>query len=136
MRMNKFFMLGLAGLAFAACNNEEEMGNQFPEGTGAVTVKIVSPAMTRTIETGTTDNSVKVTGNVTIKLEAQTGGDEITLTAKELETQNKVTFWNVNGPTKVTVTMNDGKDSYVGDAPTILKVKLLPLFRLMAKPKP
>lgn len=23
MRMNKFFMLGLAGLAFAACNNEE-----------------------------------------------------------------------------------------------------------------
>lgn len=123
MKMNKFFMLGLAGLAFAACNNEEEMGNQFPEGTGAVTVKIVSPAMTRTIETGTTDNSVKVTGDVTIKLEAQTGGDEITLTAKELETQNKVTFWNVNGPTKVTVTMNGGKVSYVGDAPIIFEGK-------------
>lgn len=28
MRMNKFFMLGLAGLAFAACNNDEELGNQ------------------------------------------------------------------------------------------------------------
>ena len=26
MRMNKFLMLGIAGLAFAACSNEEEFG--------------------------------------------------------------------------------------------------------------
>lgn len=121
MRMNKFFMLGLAGLAFAACSNEEEMGNQFPEGNGAVTIKIVSPAMTRTVEAGTTENSVKVTGDVTIKLDAATGGNEITLTSEQLASQNEVTFWNVDGPTKVTVTMNDGKNSYTSDAPTVFK---------------
>ena len=27
MKLNKFFMLGLAGLAFAACSNEENSGN-------------------------------------------------------------------------------------------------------------
>lgn len=123
MKMNKFFMLGLAGLAFAACNNEEELSNQLPEGTGAVTINIVSPAMTRSVETGTTDNSVTVTGTVTISLAATTGGGSITLTEEELAAQNSVTFWNVESPTKVTVTMNDGKNSYEGDAPTIFKGK-------------
>lgn len=123
MKMNKFFMLGLAGLAFAACNNEEELSNQLPEGTGAVTINIVSPAMTRSVETGTTNNSVTVTGPVTITLAATTGGGSITLTEQELADQNSVTFWNVESPTKVTVTMNDGKNSYEGDAPTIFKGK-------------
>lgn len=118
MKMNKFFMLGLAGLAFAACSNEEEMGNQLPEGTGAVTINIVSPAMTRSIEDGTTDNSVKVTGPVTITLEAETGNNSITLDAGQLAVQNKVTFWNVKAPSKVTVSMNGGKSSYVEDDPT------------------
>lgn len=121
MKLNKFFMLGLAGLAFAACSNEEEVGNQFPEGTGAVTIKIVSPAMTRSVETGTIANTIKVTGPVTITLEATTGGGSITLTEQQLASQNSVTFWNVESPTKVTVTMNDGKNSYTSDAPTVFK---------------
>lgn len=121
MKMNKFFMLGLAGLAFAACNNEEELSNQLPEGTGAVTINIVSPAMTRSVETGTTDNSVTVTGPVTITLAATTGGGSITLTEQQLASQNSVTFWNVESPTKVTVTMNDGKNSYTSDAPTVFE---------------
>lgn len=121
MKMNKFFMLGLAGLAFAACNNEEELSNQLPEGTGAVTINIVSPAMTRSVETGTTDNSVTVTGPVTITLAATTGGGSITLTEQELAAQNSVTFWNVESPTKVTVTMNNGKNSYTSDAPTVFE---------------
>ena len=119
--MNKFFMLGLAGLAFAACNNEEELSNQLSEGTGAVTINIVSPAMTRSVETGTTDNSVTVTGPVTITLAATTGGGSITLTEQQLASQNSVTFWNVESPTKVTVTMNDGKNSYTSDAPTVFE---------------
>lgn len=118
MKWNKYLMLGLAGLAFAACSNEEELGNQFPEGTGAVTIKIVSPAMTRSVETETTGSSVTVTGPVTITLAATTGGGSITLTEQQLTSQNSVTFWNVESPTKVTVTMNDGKNSYTSDAPT------------------
>ena len=39
-------MLGLAGLAFAACGNEEEVGgNVTPEGNGAVSIKIVTPTV-------------------------------------------------------------------------------------------
>lgn len=121
MKMNKFFMLGLAGLAFAACSNEEEMSNQLLEGTGAVTINIVSPAMTRSVETGTEKKNVTVTGPVTITLYATTGSNTITLTAKQLETQNSVTFWNVEGPTKVTVAMNGGKASYTSDEPTLFK---------------
>lgn len=121
MKLNKFFMLGMVGLAFAACSNEEEVGNQFPEGTGAVTIKIVSPALTRSIETGTTASTVPVTGSVTITLAAITGGGSITLAEQQLASQNSVTFWNVESPTKVTVTMNDGKNSYTSDAPTVFE---------------
>lgn len=123
MKMNKFFMLGLAGLAFAACNNEEDLSNQLPEGTGAVTIKIVSPALTRSIETGTTASTVPVTGSVTIALTAKTGTNSITLTAEQLKTQSDVTFWNVEEPKGVTVSMNDGKQSYASDVPTIFKDK-------------
>lgn len=123
MKMNKFFMLGLAGLAFAACSNEEEVGNQFPEGTGAVTVKIVSPAMTKTVEEATDEadgETIPVKGDVTITLEAESGDQTINLKADELAAipEAKVTFWNVTSPTKVTVSMNGGKDSYTGVAPT------------------
>lgn len=121
MKLNKFFMLGMVGLAFAACSNEEEVGNQFPEGTGAVTIKIVSPALTRSIETGTTASTVPVTGSVTITLAAKTGGGSITLTADQLESQSNVTFWNVEEPSGVTVSMNGGKKSYATDAPAIFK---------------
>lgn len=120
MKMNKFFMLGLAGLAFAACNNEDEVGGtQVPEGNGAVTVKIVSPAMTRSVETGTTESSVTVTGTVEITLTASNGSKTITLTKDQLASQNSVTFWNVETPEKVTVTMNGGKASYENDEPTL-----------------
>lgn len=121
MKLNKFFMLGLAGLAFAACSNEEEVGNQFPEGTGAVTIKIVSPALTRSIETGTTASTVPVTGSVKITLSAKNGGGSITLTADQLASQSNVTFWNVEEPSGVTVSMNGGKNSYTTDAPTIFE---------------
>ena len=121
--MNKFFMLGLAGLAFAACSNEEEVGNQFPEGTGAVTVKIVSPAMTKAVEDATDEadgETITVTGDVTITLEADNGDQTIQLKAAELAVipDAKVTFWNVTNPTKVTVSMNGGKNSYAEDEPT------------------
>ena len=33
MKLNKFFMLGLAGLAFAACSNEDEVGNDLSQNS-------------------------------------------------------------------------------------------------------
>ena len=116
MKMNKFLMLGIAGLAFAACSNEEELGNQFPEGTGAVTIKIAAPTVTKAIAPGH-DASVDVvpaTGsNVSITLTGTNNYSEtITLSAAQWGEQQEVTFWNVETPQSVTVTMNGGKKTY------------------------
>lgn len=116
----KNLLWALAGLGLFACSNEEVVeNNQLPEGVGAVTINIQSPAMSRAVETGTTASTVKVTGNITISLTAGTGSGSITLTAAELETRSSVTFWNVKNPEKITVSMNGGKASYTNDAPTV-----------------
>ena len=118
MKLNRFFMLGLAGLAFAACSNEEEVGNQLPNGTGAVTVKIAAPMVTKGEATGTSGNSVLVVpksgSKVSITLVADTGGGTIEIEAgDEWNNQEKeVVFWGVKNPTSVEVTMNGGKQTY------------------------
>lgn len=121
MKINKLFLLGLAGLAFTACSSDEDVTTQskLPAGKGAVTINITSPELTRAIEAGTTANSVDVTGPVKITLEATKGGNTIELTSEQLADNSTVTFWNVENPTKVTVSMNDGKASYTSDAPTV-----------------
>lgn len=117
MKMNKFLMLGIAGLAFAACSNEEDAtSNLFPEGTGAVTIKIAAPTVTKAIAPG---HSADVTvvpaagSNVTITLTGSSSYSEtITLSADQWDTQKEVTFWNVETPQSVTVVMNGGKKTY------------------------
>lgn len=116
MKMNKFMMLGIAGLAFAACSNEEELANQFPEGTGAVTIKIAAPTVTKAIGAGH-DASVSVVpaegSDVIITLTGTNSYEErITLSKDQWEKQQEVTFWNVEKPQLVTVSMNDGKKTY------------------------
>lgn len=120
MKFSKSLLWAFAGLGLFACSNEEVVDNtQLPDGVGAVTINIVSPSMSRAIVDGTTVTTVPVTGNVTIKLEATTGSGSIDLSTEELAEQSSVTFWNVKEPKKITVSMNGGKASYVGEAPTI-----------------
>ena len=40
MKLNKYFMLGLAGLAFAACSNEDEGNDILTKGTKQISVTI------------------------------------------------------------------------------------------------
>lgn len=47
MKLNKFFMLGLAGLAFAACSNDDEVDNSLTQGTKQVTVTVLGSGMSR-----------------------------------------------------------------------------------------
>lgn len=120
MKFSKSLLWAFAGLGLFACSNEEVVDNtQLPDGVGAVTINIVSPSMSRAIGDGTTATSVPVTGNVTISLEATTGSGSIDLSTEELAEQSSVTFWNVKEPKKITVSMNGGKASYVGEAPNI-----------------
>lgn len=118
MKLNKFFMLGMAGLAFAACSNEEDAisnGNLFPEGNGALSIRIVNPVTTRTAS-ATTQN-VTVTGPVLITLTDDNGKHYISLTADQLaaavgDGTEEIKFWNVRNPQSVEVAMNGGQASY------------------------
>lgn len=115
MKLNRFFMLGLAGLAFAACGNEEEMDNGMPQGYGAVTIKIASPVLTKA--GAAHDENVQVTpapgSNVVVTLDAAVGGDTpITIPADEWSSRKTVTFWGVKDPKSVTVSMNGGTADY------------------------
>lgn len=122
MRLNKYFMLGLAGCAFAACSNEDVGGNQFPEGSGAVTIRIESPALTKALGESHKDaenQKVPVTPkegtNVTITLTGEDNYNEsVDIPATAWGTTKTVTFWNVKKPTLVTVVMNGGQQSYAG----------------------
>lgn len=117
MKINRLFVLAMAGLAFAACNKQENSANI--EGTGAVTIRITSPEMTKSVDNAlTTNDAITVTGDVIITLTAEEGGGTIELEASELAEQSNVTFWNVKGPKTVTVSMNGGQRSYAEVAPT------------------
>lgn len=119
MKFSKSLLWAFAGLGLFACSNEEVVDNtQLPDGVGAVTINIQSPAMSRAIEDGTSKTTVPVKGDITITLAAETGAGEINLSAEQLGKQSSVTFWNVKNPTGITVTMNGGKNSYASDAPT------------------
>ena len=116
MKMNKIMMLAMAGMAFAACSNENEVGNPAPEGVGAVSIRIVSPDLTRATGAPTSGSTVTVApksdSEVKIALTASEGSGEITLSASEWSEGKVVTFWNVKSPSKVTVSMNGGVDDY------------------------
>ena len=130
--MNKFFMLGLAGLAFTACSNEEDaVNNSFPDGTGVVSVKLINPALTRTITdptpgtAGTTTIAIK--GDLVVSLyEASdvTAGTPnvgatpktITINADDVSSSTELKFWNVTKPGLITVSINGGQKSYASTA--------------------
>lgn len=124
MKLNRFFMLGLAGLAFAACSNEEDVtgGNPTFSGNGAVSIRIVNPAITKIVTTPDQATGNKVTladADLTIKLFEKsdvsgTNPKEITINTSQLTSDQTVTFWNVTEPGKVTVSINGGLKDYTG----------------------
>ena len=124
MKMNKFFMLGLAGLAFAACSNDEDaLENSTFEGNGVVTVKIEAPALTKAAgvaTTGANGSPVSVEGTITVTLTGLDGegslyNQSISISADELDNQTELKFWNIATPQKLTASINDGKASYVSE---------------------
>lgn len=128
----KSLLLAFAGLGLFACSNEDLNENQFPDGNGVVSVKIVSPeALTKAMPTelpdGTTAGSVKVVGDITIALDAETGGTTHTLTQEQIAGgATTVKFWNVKNPTKVRVYMNGAPTDGDYSAKSILDLQAAP----------
>ena len=111
MKLTKsLFMLCAAGLSLCACNSDNEP--QF-EGTGMVEVRVIAP-QTRTSDATLGTNDVKVTGDIEITLEASVGAGSVTLVQNpDGSYENTVAkFWNVKNPTRVTATINGGKQLY------------------------
>lgn len=127
MKMNKFFMLGLAGLAFAACSNEEEVVNDFPNGGGAVSIRLVNPSVSTKGLAEPSSNTVPITGTITIDLyDDQTTSVSQTMSfdASEIDASTVLTFWNVTAPRKITVSINNGTADYANVDITTLQDKL------------
>lgn len=121
MKINKLFLLGLAGLAFTACSSDEDVTTQsgLPAGKGAISVKIVNPAVTRAL-TGTTPgasgSAISVKGDLVVSLYEKnnltTPAQTLTIDADEVTNTTELKFWNVTNPGKITVSINDGRNSY------------------------
>lgn len=117
MKMNKFLMLGIAGLAFAACSNEEDAinnGNPTLSGNGVVAVRIVKPAVTKAMTEGAT---VAIDGNITVTLTGKKAdntnySETIVIAADQVSESTPLKFWNIAVPDKLTATINSGTNDY------------------------
>ena len=91
MKLNKYFMLGLAGLAFAACSNEDEGNDILTKGTKQISVTISAGSYGQTkAGSGWTEDAdkainpqniklylLKADGNIVRVEDAQVGSDNI-----------------------------------------------------------
>ena len=130
MKTLKSLLMLCAGLSFCACNSDNEP--QFPEGKGAVTVKIVNPT-TRTV--GASAENLVVDGNVSFTLSHSSGTTEVSFTYDsstgqytlsqgaqnnpveyvETDGDNLVfRFYNIGKPSSLAVSFNGGTAN-VGD---------------------
>lgn len=134
--MNKFFMLGLAGLAFAACSNEDAIdnGNPTPKGSGAVTIRIANPSVATKAITDPTagtagETTILIDGTLTIELyeasNVNSPAQKMTLPALDVTTATELTFWNVTDPYKIAVHINDGQYAYNGTGENAVDITTL-----------
>lgn len=120
MKLTKSLFLAFAGLGLFACSNEDVIENQLPAGSGAVSVKLVNPALTsRTITDPTSGDAgtpISITGDITVSLYEQsdlnTPAQTLTINAGNISADTKLTFWNVTAPGKITVSINGGQADY------------------------
>lgn len=140
MKLNKFFMLAMAGLTMTACSNDDEMGTQLPKGVGAVSVRIANPSMGRAVGAGHEDAViVKANTDVVVELTDDNGAKTYTFTADAWNstTKKEVKFWNVVNPKSITVAMNGGVVSYTAEksvaAAELQNVENVPVYGKASK---
>lgn len=112
MKFSKYLMVAAAGLMMTACSQKDENPNGI-DGVVALTVNVAGPA-SRALVPGTDDGTqIALTygeaGNVEVKLTATAGGDADWVKVPE---GGKITYYDVENPTKVEVRINEGAESY------------------------
>ena len=110
MKLNKFIMLGLAGLAFAACSNDDEVTSAM-DGDAIVRVNIVTAGSTRAVDTPVegvdgTEQAV-VVKTLKLVLTAEKGG--ATKDFNSIDDAKNCLFEGVRNPSKLEVFINGGK---------------------------
>lgn len=114
MKLNKFFMLGLAGLAFAACSNDDEVTSAM-DGDAVVRVNIVTAGSTRAVDTPVAGEDLSeqavVVKSVKLILTAEKGGATKDFTSLDQinNPEKPVIFEGVRNPSKLEVFINGGK---------------------------
>ena len=110
MKLNRLFMLGLAGLAFAACSSDDEATSAL-DGDAVVRVNIVTAGSTRAVDTPVegvdgTEQAV-VVNSLKLVLTAEKGGATKDFTS--IEAAKNCLFEGVRNPSKLEVFINGGK---------------------------
>lgn len=108
MKISKYFMVAAASIMMFGCaKNDENNGPQF-DGPVALTVKIATPELNSKAATEKTTATAVDWETATVTLTATAGGRTLTVQ----KGVDSVTFWNVEGPSKVTVSINGGEAAY------------------------
>ena len=107
-------MLGLAGLAFAACSNDDEVTSAM-DGDAVVRVNIVTAGSTRAVDTPVAGEDLSgqavVVKSVKLILTAEKGGDTKDFSSLDQinNPEKPVIFEGVRNPSKLEVFINGGK---------------------------
>ncbi len=110
MKTLKSLLMLCAGLSFCACSSDND--GKFPEGTGAVTVKLANPftRVETTATGGDEGDEVVVSGPITVSVYEDGNHATPTKTGDIDASMGEITFYGVSNPTLVTASVNGGID--------------------------
>lgn len=107
--MRNLFLL-CAGLSLFACSSDDDATQQFPEGKGAITIKVTLPETRSAVsptDVDSEEDKVSLEGTIYVELTAATGGG-----IKEVDQNGVATFYGITEPSKVEAYVNGGKYVY------------------------
>lgn len=115
MKISKYFMVAAASIMMFGCAKEDNNGPKF-DGPVALSIKIAAPELNSKAAVDPTAVTMITYEKVKVKLNAASGDNVNTwveLDAEQVDPSGEgYTFWNVDTPESVEVSINGGKASY------------------------
>ena len=117
MKISKYFMVAAASIMMFGCAKEDNNGPKF-DGPVALSIKIAAPELNSKAAVDPTAVTMITYEKVKVKLNAASGDNVNTwveLDAEQVDPSGEgYTFWNVDTPESVEVSINGGAESYEG----------------------